>query len=182
MGLHRTKWALAGALALMVVGCAADAADDGQIETAEDDTAPAAALVLTQSDVTSADEGTSVARPTTPTAPSGLGDETEGDDGEWGGSDPSGGNTTPARPDPARSGGAWDAASVSRFCFLLDQRMQFLCRVTLTDCTKPARPLDIFTQVLCQLRGFLPGAPSSSTSSSGTRPSTGESSDVASGL
>lgn len=167
MVLHRSKAALAGALALMGVGCAADMADDAQSELMDttEEAAPAQALLM-QADVSSADNGSSSAGPSGSSGSSGSGrapvqpvqprdDEEEEDDNQ--------GRASPTSP---TSGSNWDAASVARFCFLLDQRMQFLCRVTLTDCTKPARPLDIFTQVLCQLRGFTPGAPASTPSSS----------------
>ncbi|MET0343463.1 MAG: hypothetical protein ABW252_20800 [Polyangiales bacterium] len=168
MVLHRSRWALAGTLALWVAGCAADAADEAQSEIA-DELAPAQALVVTQADVTSADQGSTPARPTEPTRPAVDEDDQNDERGSTGSTGSSG------RADPRATGGSWDAASVARFCFLLDERMQFLCRVTLTDCTKPARPLDIFTQVLCQLRGFLPGAPSSTSS-----PSSSGSSDTSS--
>ena len=81
-------------------------------------------------------------------------------------------NSRGSRPSTAPGGNTWDASSVSRWCSLLDDRQaEFLCKVTLADCEKPR---DVFTQILCQLRGLADGGnPSAPSGGSNKPPSNG---------
>jgi len=71
----------------------------------------------------------------------------------------------------AEPSGGWDASSVANWCFLLDDRAAFLCKVTFADCE---RPRDTFTKILCELKGFIGGNSAPTPPKDGAKPPSGD--------
>ena len=152
MGLNRNG--VVAVLGLCGVACGSD---DGRTDDVEP---TATSALVAQSDVALVD----------PKAD--LSASWDWDDWEdWNGWN--GWNNRGSRPstDTAPGGTAWDPASVSRWCSLLEERQaEFLCKVTVAECQKPG---DTFTQVLCQVLGLGRGSntPTTPAAPTPTRPS-----------